>query len=236
MGQIGKKILMGLSEKGIKTKKKRKGFNFLELIVAIVVLGIIATSFPILLTTLTKGIQTSWKEKAFYSEYSLMALILQNYNFDNNNSNAIQYYITCDGDSELKPGNRIGKEQQLKNYGIGRIPGPNYSCSPIGPDQGEGNSAKFNDIDDFNGYSEQVGINKEIELNVSVFYSDDTATYRTGEILNFSFDSSYNHQSSTSNIKTIRISATNGSGEMVMTVPTFNIGASKFLGLNEIGD
>jgi prepilin-type N-terminal cleavage/methylation domain-containing protein len=217
--------------------RKRKGFNFIELVIAIVVLGIISTSFPVLLSTLTQGVRTSWKEKAFYSEFSLMALILQNYNFDNNNSNAIQYYITCDGDADLKPGERIGKERELRNFAVGRLPGFNYYCSPIGPDPGEDSVEKFNDVDDFNGYSERVGVNNEIELNVSVFYSEDSTTYRTGEIVNFSFDPSYNRTTThTTNIKTIQIRATNGDGYILMTVPTFNIGASKFLGLNEIGD
>jgi hypothetical protein len=216
--------------------KKRSGFSYFELIVAIVVMGIISTAFPVLLATITRGIQASWKEKAFFNEFTLLGLIVQNSAFDENTTDQVQYYIKCDGDDELLPGNRIGKESQLKNFAVGRLPLDTKSCSLLGVDPGENpsDSSTFDDVDDFNGYSEVIEGQGKVTMNVEVFYANDIDLYRGGEIFTFQFGSDYNKTTHSTNIKIIRITATNGDGSILLTYPVFNIGASKFLGLNEI--
>jgi hypothetical protein len=215
---------------------KRNGFSYFELIIAIVVMGIISTAFPILLSTITRGIQSSWKEKAFFNEFTLLGLIVNNSAFDENSSTQVQYYIKCDGDSELIPGSRIGKEVQLKNFAVGRLPLATKTCSSLGVDPGEspGDSTTYDDVDDFNGYTENISGQGVVTMSVQVFYSNDADLYRGGEILNFQFGADYNKTTHTTNIKTIQITATNGDGSIILTYPVFNIGAAKFLGLNEI--
>jgi hypothetical protein len=227
---------------GTKRRKKfRGGLSYLEIIVSIVVLGIVATSFPILLATIVQGVQTSWKEKAFYDEYTLLTLIINNYAWDQNNSEEFQYYIRTAGDNELQPGTygpRVGKEEQFRDFPVGRLPGEQFQATSIGRDDGENDPTQFNDVDDWNGYSVPIsGASGEINLSVEVFYAGDEADYQDPEILTFQFGPDYNNTGSpdiTSSIKVIRITADNGAGKIYMTYPVFNIGAAKFLGLNEL--
>jgi len=218
----------------MKNQKNYKGFTLFELIISIVVLGIVATAFPLILQTLIQTSQNVNKEEVVLNEFSLIQMILPYY-FDENNTKDDNYYKDLNithGDSELlinyssqNTGNaREGKAQFNNNK---YRSGSSERASNIGIDTGEieGNVSTYDDIDDFNNYSEIVhGVN----LTITVAYIDDSANYSDE---NISFTYNYTPVNYHTNIKLIKITSDNG---VVLTYPTCNIGASKFLSLDEI--
>jgi len=218
----------------MKNPKNYKAFSLFEIVVSIVILGIIAITFPLILELTVKTARTASKEEIVLNEMSLMSLILP-YSFDENNNKNDNFYKDLNasgGDEELKINfyslytkqARQGKKQFNNN--IFRS-GSNLDVSNIGVDSGEieGNVSTYDDIDDFNSYSEIVnGVN----LTVYVYYIDDNASYSD---VNISFNYNYNNHTNKTNIKLIKISSDNG---VSIYYPTCNIGASKFLSLEEI--
>ena len=102
--------------------------------------------------------------------------------------------------------------------------GSKYTVSYIGVDSGEvfGDDTTYDDIDDYNNFIEPVtGIKVEIK------YILDEANYSDDKI-NFTFN--YNSSTNLTNIKLITISKKN----VVINYPSMNIGASKYLSLEEI--
>jgi len=163
--------------------------------------------------------------------------------FDENNTIEDNYYKDLNatyGDSELlieentTKGQYVGKYNRIGKFDINNNilrSGTNYTVSKIGPDAGENDSSKYDDIDDFNGYEENVtSASGVITLHVNVKYIDDEADYASNDI-NFTF--SFNEKNAT-NIKLITIYAKVGDNNITLYYPGMNIGASKFLSLEEI--
>jgi len=228
----------------MKNLKRFKAFSLLELVVAIVVIGIVSTTFPILLENIVKSTKNASKEEIFYQEFSLLQLINAMY-FDENNTIGDNYYKdlnASDGDSELSlvertqnfsgRVNRIGK-YQLNNNKFRSGAEKNNSVSIIQKDGEEKNdSSKFDDIDDYNGFSENVNSNYgEITLHVNVKYINDEANYSDNDI-NFTFN--LDNEKNYTNIKLITITTQIEDSNITLSYPAMNIGGSKFLSLDEI--
>ena len=218
----------------MKNQKNYKGFTLLELIISIIVLGIVATAFPLILQTLVQTSKSVSKEEVIFNELSLMKMVLP-YCFDENSTKNDNFYKDLNitqGDSELlinyssqNTGDaREGKAQFNNNE---YRSGTSDKASDIGIDAGEieGNSSTYDDIDDFNNYSETVhGVN----LTITVAYIDDRANY-SDENISFKYD--YNSLNHHTNMKLIKITSDNN---ISIYYPTCNIGASKFLSLDEV--
>jgi len=218
----------------MKNQKNFKGFTLFELIVSIVVLGIIATAFPLILESVLQSSKSVTKEEVVFNEFSLIQMVLPYY-FDENSTKNNNFYKDLNithGDSELlinyssqDTGDaREGKAQFNNNE---YRSGSSDKASNIGIDTGEieGNTSTYDDIDDFNNYSETVhGVN----LTIHVSYIDDNADYSDE---NISFKYNYNSVSHHTNIKLIKITSDNN---ISIYYPTCNIGASKFLSLDEV--
>jgi len=219
----------------MKNQKNFKSFTLLELIISIIVIGIVATAFPFILQTMTESAKTVKKEEIVFNELSLMRMVIP-YLFDENNTKDDNYYkevnVTNKGDSELlinyssdNTGDaRLGKSQFNNNK---YRSGVSDTASHIGVDAGEieGNSSTYDDIDDFNNYSETVhGVN----LTIHVSYIDDTADYSDE---NISFSYNYTPLNYHTNIKLIKITSDNN---ISIYYPTCNIGASKYLSFDEV--
>jgi len=218
----------------MKNQKNYKGFTLLELIISIIVLGIVATAFPLILQTLVQTSKSVSKEEVIFNELSLMKMVLPYY-FDENSTKNDNFYKDLNitqGDSELlinyssqNTGDaREGKAQFNNNE---YRSGTSDKASDIGIDAGEieGNSSTYDDIDDFNNYSETVhGVN----LTITVAYIDDRANY-SDENISFKYD--YNSLNHHTNMKLIKITSDNN---ISIYYPTCNIGASKFLSLDEV--
>lgn len=226
----------------MKNQKKSKSFTLIEILVALVVIGIISTTFPVMLETTVKSAKTSAKEEIFFQEFSLLQLINTMY-FDENNTQGDNYYKdlnTTSGDNELQieknlsaksfvgQYNRIGKFQINNNI---LRSGSNLTVSSIGSDTGENVSDKYDDVDDFNNYEDNVTTSYgNIPLKVKVYYISDDANYSSDDI-NFEFNDS---KKNFTNIKLITITAHVDGGDINLSYPAMNIGASKFLSLEEI--
>jgi len=218
----------------MKNQKNYKAFTLLELIISIVVLGIVATAFPLILQTLTQTSQSVNKEEVVFNELSLMKMVLPYY-FDENSTKDDNYYKDLNitnGDSELlinyssqNTGDAREGKAQFNNNDYRS--GSSDRASNIGVDAGEveGNSSTYDDIDDFNNYSEVVhGVN----LTINIAYIDDSANY-SDENISFTYNNTpVNHHT---NIKLIKITSDNN---ISIYYPTCNIGASKFLSLDEV--
>ena len=224
----------------MKSQKISKSFTLIEVLVSLIVIGIVATSFPIILQTTVSSTKNTAREEIFYQEFSLLSLISTLY-FDENNTVDDNYYKELNatkGDDELyiikyseNEYNRIGKHQMDNNNFRS---GSNLSVSHIGLDAGEveGNDSTYDDIDDYNNYEENITTNfGTLTIKVNVKYIDDNADYNKD---NFSFTINSNNANHNSNIKLITVSVNQGENEINLSYPSMNIGASKYLSLDEV--
>jgi len=225
----------------MKNRKKYRGFTLFEVLVSIIIIGIVMTSFPVIFQTMTNANKHILREEVFFQEFTILSLINQRY-FDENNTVGENFYKdlnATNGDDELKivknniPGKfsgdycRIGKCQFNNNI---LRSGSIDTTSAIGLESGENASdvSKYDDIDDFNDYNETFLSNT---IHVNVKYINDDTNYSASEI-NFSFN--YSSTINNTNIKLITIWAQLGDTNLTLRYPTCNIGASKFLSLEEI--
>jgi len=226
----------------MKNPKKYKAFTLLELLVSIVILGIVMSSFPFIFQTMTNSSKLVMKEEVFFQEFTLLSIINSRY-FDENNTIGENFYKDLNatgGDSELYnnysstyAGKTSRKGKTEFNNNLLRS-GDANTTSPIGLDTGENASdiSTFDDIDDFNGYSETVS---DYTIHVQVKYISDSATYNGTNLSKISdFEFNYSTNTPGSNIKLITIWASVGDTNITLKYPTSNIGASKYLSLEEI--
>lgn len=217
----------------MKSQRRYRAFTLLELIVSIIVIGIVATSLPLILQTSVSSVKTSAKEEVFYQEFSYLQLVNSLFFDENNtkNDNGYKDLNATDGDDELliytygNKENRRGKEDMDNND---YRSGSDDTVSHIGVDDGEdeNNDSTFDDIDDYNNYIVDVGNHK---LKATISYINDSADYYKSKI-DFTFD--YKNPKKNTNIKLIKISTLKG--DISLYYPTSNVGATKFLSLEEI--
>ena len=222
----------------MKRQKIYKAFTLFEVLISIIIIGIVMTSFPIIFQTMTSANKQVLKEEVFFQEFTILSLINARY-FDENNTIGENFYKDLNatgGDSELLNDSistfagktsRIGKTDFNNNI---LRSGSIDTTSAIGLDTGEkaNDVSTYDDIDDFNGYSESF-LNNDIYVNVK--YIDDNATYSDQ---NITFNLNYNSVANNTNIKLITIWCDTGDTNITLKYPTSNIGASKFLSLEEI--
>jgi len=222
----------------MKNQKKYRGFTLFEVLVSIIILGIVMTSFPIIFQTMTGANKHVLREEVFFQEFTILSLINQRY-FDEKNTLGDNFYKDLNatgGDTELFNNEsstfagsvcRIGKK--YFNNNILRS-GSGDTTSAIGLDSGENSSdvSTYDDIDDFNDYNETFLSNT---IHVNVKYINDDTNYSASDI-NFSLN--YSSTANNTNIKLITIWAQLGDTNLTLRYPTCNIGASKFLSLEEI--
>jgi len=223
----------------MKSQKKYKAFTLLEVIIAIIIISIVIVLFPMVFRSTVSANKQINKEEVFFQEFSLLSLINSRY-FDENNTVDENFYKDVNatgGDSELFNNyssknagstSRLGKTQIDNN--IFRS-GTGMTTSVIGTDSADetqSDTSTLDDIDDFNGYSETVNGNT---IDVKVTYMDDSTDYSQNTVV---MDFNYSKSASNTNIKLITISCKVGDTNITLRYPTSNIGASKFLSLEEI--
>ena len=226
----------------MQNQRRSKSFTLIEILVSLIVIGIVATTLPIMLQNIVQTSKNVSKEELFYQEFSLLQLINTMY-FDENNTIGDNYYKDLNatlGDSELlieenaTKGQYVGKYNRVGKFDINNNilrSGTNVTVSKIGPDVGENDPSKYDDIDDFDGYEENVSsANGLITLHVKVKYINDNANYANNDI-NFTFNFT---EKNLTNIKLITVYAKAGDNNITLYYPAMNIGASKFLSLEEI--
>ena len=209
---------------------KKCSFTLIELIFAIIIVGISVTAIPMLLTTSTNSIDTVSKETSFFNAYALLTLI-QTTEWDENNTKDDNYYkvLTANGgDSELK----CDRNGTLAFNNDSGADCDDNTTSHIGLDDGEdeNNVSSYDDIDDFNGYSD--GNLEKYDLNISVKYISDNSDYSAKNIY---FNETFGSASGT-NVKKIELNVTDKKGNLIAVLGYYscNIGAVKIKSRNDL--
>ncbi len=167
--------------------------------------------------------------------------------FDENNTVGDNYYKDLNatgGDSELyieknaSAGIYVGKYNRIGKFQLNNNilrSGTNATVSKICTDLGENDSSKYDDVDDFNGYEDNVTTPfGTISLQVSVKYIPDETNYSSNNITFNMQNAENNNTANFTNIKLITIHAYVNNIDINLSYPSMNIGASKFLSLEEI--
>ncbi len=225
----------------MKSQKKFRAFTLIEVLISIIILGIVMATIPIMMTAFTTSVKTNIKEEVFFSQFSLLNIIVAKY-FDENNTVGENYYKdlnATNGDSELLIKTysnglyRLGKEQI--EAGKKSLVAPDYrsgtyfTVSHIGPDSNEPNETTYDDIDDYNGYGEtHAGVESQgYDLNVTVKYIPDSTNYWD---TNITFTYNNGAVVSGTNIKLITIKTVLKDGTVIkLSYPRCNIGRSAML-------
>ena len=210
---------------------KKCSFTLIELILAIIIVGISITAIPMLLTTSTNSIDTVSKESSFFNAYALLTLI-QTTEWDENNTKGDNYYkvlTATGGDSELK----CDRNGTLAFNNDSGADCDNNKTSHIGlDDDGENKDdvTTYDDIDDFDGYSDSSL--DQYDLHISVKYISDNADYSAKNIY---FNETLGSASGT-NVKKIELNVTDKNGNLIAVLGYYscNIGAVKIKSRNDL--
>lgn len=212
----------------------RPAIAMLELIFAIVIMGIILMSAPQLISTAAKSGYVAIQQEAINEAASQVNMIM-GYHWDE--SSADELYLdpilgVSSGDTDLEEagitGRRLGTPKESYRTFIRADGIDDLNASTIGTsDPGETGVYDEDDIDDFNGDTSLVEIEDAglvdyvedtttININTTVRYISDTANYSTNT-LTFSPDlnisSGTTSSASSTNIKRITVSLTSSGPE-----------------------
>jgi len=226
----------------------RRAIALIELIFAIVIIGITLLTVPNLLNTTTKATVNAITQEAISNGASHLEMILSQYWDENsiNNDNPILY--VNNGDSELEEakdsnGNalslRVGSNKESpRRFKLDSSGNKIYatSASLLGL---ESNDTQPDDIDDFAKTSYTLVKNDEatvdigeykdktIKISTSVYYISDSTNYSTSTV---TYNNPLNNPNAQStNIKAIKvtITSTNDNKFIVLNGFSCNIGAQK---------
>ncbi len=218
----------------LKTKIMRPAIAMLELIFAIVIMGIILMSAPMLISTAAKSGYVAIQQEAINEAASQVNMIM-GYHWDENDADEryidplLQVSSTTAGLVEAgTTGRRPGTPKESYRTFIRSDGVDDLAASTIGTsDTGETGDHDEDDIDDFNGDTslfeiepagpvDYVEDTTTININTTVRYISDTATYNTSS-LTFSPDlnisSGTTSSASSTNIKRITVTLTSSGPE-----------------------
>ena len=234
----------------MKTSYMRKGIAMIELIFAIVIMGIVLMSAPMLISTATKSSYIAMQQESIASAASEIGMILtQHWDEGNANLSETSPILVTAGDGDLNQTTATGRRAGTplsSERGFFLSSGGTLTASTSTNFTTEGD---FDDIDDFNGndttlkvYNSedtQTNIGDYIDTNISirttVAYIDDTPTSGSyvGSSSTISLNDPFNRGTgagATSNIKlvSVRLTTTNNASELekniILHAFTCNIG------------
>ena len=233
----------------------RPAVAMIELIFALVVMGIVMMSAPQLISTAGKSSYVAIQQEGI-NEAATQMSIMMDYAWDENDTNASHATVlnVSNGDPELdgtkfSPGGlkkRRAGTPELSYRLYKSYDGTEYNASAIGFDVGELTEDDIDDIDDFNGTSVNLSgvttakdyIEKGVNINISrtvSYMSDNALKYATGGVVGgtLSYTPNFNNATPTTNIKRLQVTLTSTSGvnELVKTITlhafSCNIGTYK---------
>lgn len=219
----------------------RPAIAMLELIFAIVIMGIILMSAPQLISTASKSGFVAIQQEAINEAASQVNMIM-GYHWDENDADEsyVDPILASAGDSDLNEvgttGRRLGTPKESYRVFI-RSDGQRLSASGLGIDTGE---TSEDDIDDFEGDATNLveietavadTVEKTtINIDKTILYSSDDANYNQS---NIAFNPSFTDAGGTTNIKSIVVTVTSTSGqdelkkEIILRGFSSNIGGYK---------
>ncbi len=220
----------------------KQGFTLIELIVAIIVIGIAMMSVPLLLSQSSRSNEFSLDQEAILAASTKIGNILS-YPWDDKLVSEVDVKHILDvthGDSELNrsPDNnstrRIGNFKA--NYRRKFNTNLTYASVVLGK-TGDTNTTAYNDMDDFNGTSDIINGSgsgdylMDLNLTTQVFYISDNAAYSSSPTLNFG-DLNISAVTPTTNLKMVQVKVVNlTNNQDITTLRAFsaNIGSYELL-------
>lgn len=219
----------------------RSAMSMLELVFAIVIMGIAVMSLPLLLTQVQTNNAFAMQQEAILAAKTKIGDILT-YEWDNHSydTTAQRSFAldTANGDIAFSrvgtTNQRIGHinvDYRRKLYDATVVLN-DRSASAIGADAGD-----LDDIDDFSGQATTIAATLEtagtldyvftaLTLTPTITYASDTATY-SNPILTFTFDPV--NANAITNIKTISVQVTGTNQNITLRAFSCNIGESTLL-------
>jgi len=226
----------------------RPAIAMIELIFAIVIMGIVMMSAPMLISTASNSGYVAIQQEGI-NEAATQMSIMMDYPWDANNivdTNTTVLNVS-NGDDELNgtlatPKRRAGTPANSNRVYLNDAGDDNINASAIGLDAP---AEAIDDIDDFDGTTVNLNliaasaadyIEKGVDINISrtVGYMDDNATnYNTGGDGNLTYTPNFTNVSPSTNIKRLQVTLTSTSGvdelKKTITLHAFscNIGTYK---------
>ncbi len=223
-------------------KKMRHGFTFIELVVAIVVIGIAMMSVPLLLSQSSRTNEFSISQEAVLAGSTKIGNILT-YPWDDKLVSEVDVKHILDvtnGDLDLDrfPDNNSTRRKGNFKANFRRKFDTNLTFASVVLGRvGDTNASAYNDIDDFNGVSETITSGgtgdylMDLNLSTKVFYISDDANYSSSPTLNFG-DLNASLVTPTTNLKMIEVKVVNRTNhQLVTTLRAFsaNIGSYELI-------
>ncbi len=220
----------------------RKAASMLELIIAIVVMGIAVMTLPILLLKTQSNNAYALQQEIILAARTKMGDTLT-YRWDQNSLiNDKIFVLMTNGDSDLNVSSdgirRIGHVRGNKRRKFSSDLNVSTPVANLGPDPLGSNN--LDDIDDFDGKTDTLVIPaqttnldyhfKDFNLTTTVVYVSDAANYNN-QILIFTLDGNESvHSSHTTNIKRLTLSVKGkNNSPFVLRSYSCNIGESELL-------
>jgi hypothetical protein len=231
----------------------RPAIAMIELIFALVIIGIVLMSAPQLISTATKSGYVAIQQEAINEAASQVNMIM-GYQWDENSAD--ERYIppilkvSSTGDSELdKDGNTTRRSgTPLESYrSFTRSDGAKLNATllaALGNDTNETQDEEFDDIDDFTGSDVNLTLveasladnieTTTININRTIAYSSDTlasGNYKQSSIITYKHP--FTSTGGTTNIKSITVTLTSSSGleeldkKIILRAFSCNIGGYK---------
>jgi len=207
----------------------KHGIAMIELIFALVIIGIVLLSSPMLIQQSIKSSFIGAQQESISAISTHTAILLSKHwdEADANNTTGVAPIIEIGNPLPNSPFNLGGIVDINLSSRTSSIAGNNITASPIGPDLNESDFAFFDDIDDYNNVdlnltvfnnevtsaSEGEYIDQDIVINTKVTFADDRpngSTTLTAPIINAGNTIYLNQDISPyeSNIKFIRVNLT----------------------------
>lgn len=226
----------------------RYAASMIELVIAIVVMGIAMMSLPLMLTQTKSNNEFAMQQEAILATRTKLGDILT-YAWDEQNANQTEVSFVLDtndtgSDTELDKNStsrRIGHVVADKRRKGADIFFQSTVHTALGADTGE-TLATFNDIDDFHGTTQQLfdtgntattGFDykfTDINLSTVVLYIADNANYNGQTITNFILGTT--NANRRSNIKMVQVTVSGAQNNFVLRSYSSNIGESELLRRN----
>jgi len=213
--------------------KLRNGSSMIELVIAIVVMGIAMMTLPMMLTTVQNNNTFALQQEAILMTRTQLGDIMTYPWDDKSEDNSFNIGILdTSGDSDFNRTNRVGLVKADKRRKFFTTVTTATLPANLGQDGGD-----YDDIDDFDtknmhlstssDTNATIGYKTDSNMTISVKYIDDNTSY---PLTTFDFNAS-STPAGTTNIKMIEISLTNSLLDNNITLRSFssNIGANQLL-------
>ena len=224
----------------------RRGASMLELVVAIVVMGIAVMALPLMLSQTKSNNEFAMQQEAILAARTKLGDVMT-YAWDEANVALTDATLVLDtndtgSDTELNKVNgsrRIGHvfgDKRRKGYDVQVL---STASGALGTDTGETQLSDYDDIDDFHNTSQQLFNSGEatisgqdykftdMNLTTRVLYIDDSATYINPTINDFAFTTA--NANRRSNIKMVEITVSGSQTNFVLRSYSSNVGESELL-------